>query len=622
MKPLQELTSEEILSEEIFQAVFDEEDLIVRARLILGLEDRAKQLGVKGKFEGILKAYKAVDKSTRQKKTKEVSLMENWTNFTGPYDRMQCRSWVASDEGVFGYNPQTGAMDTTACYHPILPIERMKNIETGEEQIKLAYRRNGRWHEIIVPKTVITSASKIVALSARGIAVTSENAKMLVKYLADVENANDDYIHVQYSSSKLGWIGQDFLPYDKNIVFDGDARFRQIAESVEPTGNRNAWFDHIKELRRSGRIEIKMLLAASLASVLVQPLNALPFFVDLWGETEGGKTVALMVAASAWANPGESAYIKDYKGTEVGLEVTCDLLNNLPLILDDSSKKNRRIEDNFEGLVYDLCSGKGKTRSNKDLGISRENHWKNCILTNGERPLSAYVSQGGAINRILEVECGAKVFDDPVKTVEIIKGSYGHAGREFIETVKDMGIDRIKAIQRRILEGIGDDEKMQKQSLSLSIVLTADRIATDYIFQDGQCISLEDAKAVLIDREELSDNERCYRYILDKIAMNPQRFDASGNTEKWGMIEHGCACLYPQALNDICQNGGFSRKSFSAWAIRRGIIEPGSDGKTAKVRRIEGKPTRCIYLRLDPDSNVDENGFMAIEDDQMELPFD
>lgn len=48
----------------------------------------------------------------------------------------------------------------------------MKNLETGEERIKLAYKRNNQWNEIIVPKTVVTSASKIVALSGRGISVT------------------------------------------------------------------------------------------------------------------------------------------------------------------------------------------------------------------------------------------------------------------------------------------------------------------------------------------------------------------------------------------------------------------------------------------------------------------
>ena len=66
---------------------------------------------------------------------------------------------------------------------------------------------------------------------------------------------------------------------------------------------------------------------------------------------------------------------------------------------------------------------------------------------------------------------------------------------------------------------------MQKQSLSLSIILTADKLATDYLFKDAQYISLEEAKEVLIDRNELSDNERCYQFVLDKVAMNPARFD-------------------------------------------------------------------------------------------------
>ena len=52
----------------------------------------------------------------------------------------------------------------------------------------------------------MATASKITALSKRGIAVTSENAKLLVRFLSDVENLNDNEIQVQYSTSKLGWI--------------------------------------------------------------------------------------------------------------------------------------------------------------------------------------------------------------------------------------------------------------------------------------------------------------------------------------------------------------------------------------------------------------------------------
>ena len=376
MEPLNQLTKTSILDERIFTELFDQEDEIYKAKLMISLEERAEELGVKTKFRTLLNAYKRVEKETKKKSSRHACLVENWTNFTGPYDRMQCKSWQASDEGIYLYNPNSGILDIVACYHPILPVERMKNLETGEERIKLAYKRNRRWNEIIVPKTMVTSANKIVALSGRGISVTSENAKFLVRYLADVENANDDAINVQYSSAKLGWIQGGFLPYDTEIVFDGDTRYGQIYDSIQQVGSRNRWFEYVSGLRKTKRLEIKLLLAASFASVLVQPLSGLPFFVDLWGETEGGKSVTLAVAASVWACPEENTYIKDYKGTDVGLEVICDLLNHLPLILDDSSKKNRKLEENFEGLVYDLCSGKGKTRSNKELSINRENHWK------------------------------------------------------------------------------------------------------------------------------------------------------------------------------------------------------------------------------------------------------
>lgn len=624
MEPLNKLTKESILEEEVFTELFDQEDEIYKAKLMISLEERAQELGVKSKFTKLLNAYKRVERESRKSRSRVSSLVENWTNFIGPYGRMKCKSWIASEDGVMLYNPNTGITDIIACYHPILPVERMKNLETGEERIKLAYKRNNLWNEIIVPKTVVTSASKIVALSGRGISVTSENAKFLVRYLADVENANDDAIHVQYSSAKLGWIRGGFLPYDTEIVFDGDTRYGQIYDSIQQAGSRNKWYDYMKMLRRTNRLEIKLMLAASFASVLVQPLSGLPFFVDLWGETEGGKSVTLAVAASVWACPEENAYIKDYKGTDVGLEVICDLLNHLPLILDDSSKKNRKLEENFEGLVYDLCSGKGKTRSNKELSINRENHWKNCILTNGERPLSSYVTQAGAINRILELECGAKVYDDPGAVMELICKNYGYAGKEFVDLIKDLGISKIREIQKMFLEELADDEKMQKQSLSMSIILTADKLATDYLFQDGQYISLEEAKEILTDRNEVSDNERCYEYLMDKISMNPARFENTVETlEKWGMISDGYAIIIPAAFDALCKSGGFSRAAFLSWADRKGLLQTDGNRKT-KNKKINGHSQRCVFLKMNGgEEKQEDHEFHSVSTYEQEaLPFD
>ena len=620
MECLNKLDKKTILADAVFEEVFNQEDEIQKARLLLSLQDRAAELGVKGKFDQMVKAYKKVDKEIRQKKMQETAGMDNYTNFDGPYDTMYCGSWIAGENGIYAQN--TSTVEQIACYHPILPIERLKNLETGEEQIRLAFKRNGRWEEVIVPKVMITSASKIVALSGRGVAVTSENAKLLVRYLSDVENRNASQIAVQYSSSKLGWIKKEFLPYDTEIIFDGDSRFRQLFESIGEHGNRDKWYRHVKELRRTARPEIKMMLAASFASVLIPKIGALPFFIDLWGETEGGKTVTLMLAASVWANPAENAYIGDFKTTDVALEAKANMLNHLPMILDDTSKKNRRIEENFEGVVYDLCSGKGKTRSNRDIGINTESHWNNCILTNGERPLTSYVNQGGAINRRLEIECGEKVYADQPKTADTLKKNFGFAGKDFVEVIKAMGEDAVRKIQKDFQQQLFDDEKMQKQSISLSVILTADKIATDALFKDGQYISIDEAKKVLIDRNELSDNERCYRYILDKVAMNGTRFDAGTACEKWGIVENGYVFFYNQAFDELCRNGGFSKRSFLSWGVKKKVVETDSKGNPTKQKKIDGKNNRCVCLKLNDGISVDENEFTPVDEfHQEELLF-
>ena len=138
---------------------------------MLSLEDRAEELGVKTKFTKLLNAYKKVQREIEKQSSRQVSLVENWTNFTGPYDNMRCGTWIATEQGIYMQNQ--GTTEVLACYHPILPIERLKNLETGDEQLKLAYNRNKKWEEIIAPKDLVATASKIIALSTQRIAVNS-----------------------------------------------------------------------------------------------------------------------------------------------------------------------------------------------------------------------------------------------------------------------------------------------------------------------------------------------------------------------------------------------------------------------------------------------------------------
>ena len=51
MELLAKLDKDSILAEKIFQEIFEQEDEIYKARMILSLTDRAAELGVKKKFE-------------------------------------------------------------------------------------------------------------------------------------------------------------------------------------------------------------------------------------------------------------------------------------------------------------------------------------------------------------------------------------------------------------------------------------------------------------------------------------------------------------------------------------------------------------------------------------------
>lgn len=622
MKPLKEYDAGTIISKELIEEIFEEQDEIERSYLIADCSLRAKELGVLAIFKKLV--------SERTRVQKEIMKPEHTsptgfgiTEFSIPptenFSNMQCGSWIANDRGIFSLSIM--GMEQRACHHPILPICRLSNIQTNEERVTLAYKRDYQWKKITVDKDLISSANKIVALSKYGISVTSENSKYLVKYLNDVENMNSDNIELNSSTSKLGWHGKDFIPYDTEIVFDGDIRFKQLFEAIHSKGHEDVWIDHVRELRATNRAEIKFLLAASFSSVLVKVVGCLPFFVDLWGETEGGKSVTLMLAASVWANPDESQYIGDYKSTDVALEVRADVLNNLPVLLDDTSNATKKIVDDFENIIYRLCSGKGKSRSNKDLGASRENSWKNCFITNGERPLAGYVNQGGAINRIIEVEAANHIFKSPQATANLLKANYGFAGKRFVEEIKQIGFDVVKEQYTAICNDLFQQDKMQKQSMSLACILLADKIATERIFKDGVYISMDEAKKVLIDRKELSENERCYRYLLDQVAMNAFRFENECTTERWGIIEHGYAVFYPTVFDRLCRAENFSKKSFLSWACRKGIIQTDSKGNP-KVKKMDGKSVRAISIRLDEGLLTDDDGFIEVSEEiQEELPF-
>ena len=64
----------------------------------------------------------------------------------------------------------------------------------------------------------------------------------------------------------------------------------------------------------------------------------------------------------------------------------------------------------FEKEIYMLTEGVGRSRGNKTGGLDHTPTWRNCIMTTGEKPILTSSSGGGAVNRVIEVECKEKFF--------------------------------------------------------------------------------------------------------------------------------------------------------------------------------------------------------------------
>lgn len=540
----------------------------------------------------------------------------NYTDFDGQPIQMMCGEYQCDGDMVTTYDRY--GFEILVCPHPIMPVQRLINIDTGEVKIELAYKLGHVWRTLIIDKVTLASAQRIIDLSKYGIGVTSENARELVKYLAMLESENYGEMNETSSVGRLGWVkGHSFSPYVDNLVFDGDLSFRNMFAAFTEQGDYNTWLDCVRAVRQSGLIA-RIMLAASFASVLVEPCNALPFFTHIWGGTEAGKTLGLMLAASVWANPSMGEYIHTFNSTAVGQELTAGFCNSLPLCLDELQViKDRR---SFDNIIYMLTEGIGKSRGAKTGGIQRMQTWRNCIITTGEMPISNSNSGGGAVNRIIEIDCkDEKLFESPRELAGTIRSNYGFAGRIFVDALQEPGaLDKARAIYSQYSKDLSSGESTEKQVMAAALLLTADRLSEQIIFKDGVILSASDIEQFLTSKDEVDQNMRALDWLFDFIASNPTRFKTGeGNTgEVWGCKDEDHIYIIKSIFDSKMQEQGFNPTSFLSWAKRRGKIECDHAGRNTRTKWIDGGNARCVWLKY----TKQLEGFVEL-DEKDGLPF-
>lgn len=596
-----------------------------------GMEERAlakyakEAVGFVG-FKKSLSDYKKSIKNT----SFGVIAESGQTDFDEQIMELSTGEWKADDYGVRRY----GALGTMemACSHPIMPVERLRNVDTGELKIRLAFRRGGIkqrriWTEILTDFDTVSNAKNIVSLSRIGVSVTSgKRAQSLVDYISDILDLNYDEIQERKSVSRMGWNEEGFSPYIGDLVFDGNDAFGNTFASIHPQGSFQKWVEEVRKVRAFS-ITARIVLASSFASVLVSPMGCLPFFVHLWGmASETGKTVGQMVAASVWGEPTPGGeYFKTFRSTTVGFEVLAGFFRSLPIIIDELQlSKDARGKVIFN--VYELAAGAGKLRSNTKLGIAATPHWANCFITSGETPITGDQDGAGALNRVIEVECLAenKVIENGHETAETMRLNYGHAGKMFVEELCKPGvIDLAKTRYSELYEAYTGGNAADKQSHSAALITLADELATDWIFKDGRKITVSELSGFLKSKEAISAAERGYAYMCDWVASNANKFGGDNeNGEIFGRFpdagkeyeDDGYVYIIRSVFNKACTDAGISAPALLSHLRSKDLIQ--TRGRAMTKAKYMGKTRpECVIMRLKEIKYDDEDE----ENDQLPL---
>ena len=603
-----EYTAEQYLNtSEPYEFLYQyKENRFMLKQLLQKMKTKAGAVGVKC-FVALFDAY-----CQMQAKQQGV-ILENSTQFDGQELELFSGEYICDDLGVMIQDKY--GFENIICRHPIMPVRRLVNVDSGEERLQIAYRKGRSWRSLIAEKSTIASSSKILDLAANGVLVTSENAKALSKYLLEIEDLNYETLPEQKSVSRLGWVGGGFSPYVDDLVFDGENNFKNIFNAVKSNGSRDKWID-IMKLLRAEKTAGRLFLAASFASVILEPCGLLSFFLHAWGGSEVGKSVGLMIATSVWACPKMGDYITTFNSTLVGQEMTASFLNSLPMCIDELQIQSSAGIKDFDKIIYQLTEGIGRTRGAKTGGLQKVNTWRNCFITNGEHPISNANSGGGAVNRIIEFECAEKVYSDLVGICAIINQNYGFAGREFVEYLQtENAIERVNTLQKEFYRELLKSDSTDKQAASASAILAADYIATELIFKDGNNLTVDDMAKIMTKKDEVNVNARAYDYILELVARNPNKFKANDfgdyQGEVWGKIDGQQIYIIKSVFDREMQNAGFNSTAFLAWAKRMGFLNTSKERRTT-VSRIAGTPTNCICVLKKQENELD---FEPIDDD-------
>lgn len=343
------------------------------------------------------------------------------------------------------------------------------NSEDGTIGRLLSFSHRGRHIEWVMPMEALAGKGDEVlkVLMGRGLVIEHHQRRQIVPYLASHQSPE----LVIATTTKPGWHESGAFVLPSRVIGGDNVRFQdsgRAANIFTNKGSISGWQTEIAT-RCLGNPVLILSVCCALAGPLLAKVGVNGGGVHLVGDSSSGKSLAQLLAASVWGNPGSFAASWDV--SKGGVEIEAASRNDTILILDEIKRADpKRVQE----MAYAIANGMGKGTMTREREGRAKLTWRVLALSSGERSLSDHAAIGGsgahagAELRMVDVNAGTRThraFDDVHGLTgqdfhrvvnDAVAQHYGHVGPAFVESLIQQPEDLHSAF-RQVREAFGTE---------------------------------------------------------------------------------------------------------------------------------------------------------------------
>jgi len=328
---------------------------------------------------------------------------------------------------------------------PVFVVARTLNSDDGSEGRLLRLVTQGGDKEWVLPMEVFGGSGEDArrALFGMGVLIALRKRGAFMEYLLEQQPRQ-----TLATTSRPGWHESGVFVLPGRLIGGEGVRYQASGRAPNLYTSRGelAQWQTLVAARCLGNPVLTLAIGCALAGPLLSLVGVNGGGVHLVGDSSSGKSLAQLIGASVWGDPG--VFAASWDMTKGGLEIEAASRNDTLLSLDEIKRADpRRVQE----MAYALANGQGKGTMTREREGRAKLHWRLLTLSSGERSLSEHAAIGGnpahagAELRMVDVNAGTRThraFDelhgmageDFHRALTVAAGKhYGHLGVAFVE---------------------------------------------------------------------------------------------------------------------------------------------------------------------------------------------